>query len=207
MENAVIITFDDGYESVYQNAYPVLKQAEYRAAVFVVSGFIGDWNLWDTNLGRIRYRHLSAEQIKELSREGWEVGSHGMRHRPLSYINNRDLHWELYRSREMLETIVEEPISSFAYPFGIHNVRVQRAVRDAGYKIACASIHWNGMNGNPYTIFRLPVYKCDHSRSLGRKLHLPTSPGEKARLLLLNFPARFAAIYQILFRHYLFLEK
>ncbi len=58
-ENAVVITFDDGYASNYELAWPILKQYDLHAAVFVTTGFLdGDDMLWfqrvDLALGRTR---------------------------------------------------------------------------------------------------------------------------------------------------------
>lgn len=58
-ENAVVITFDDGYASNYELAWPILKQYDLHATVFVTTGFLdGDDMLWfqrvDLALGRTR---------------------------------------------------------------------------------------------------------------------------------------------------------
>jgi len=201
------MTFDDGYESVYKHAYPVLKQAGYKAVVFPVTGYIGDWNRWDANLGGIRFRHLSVEQIKELSRAGWEIGSHSAHHRPLPYLNGYYLDHELLRSREVLQDMLNKEIMTFSYPFGLQNSRVQKAVKKAGYKFACKNISLNGMTDNLLSISRIPVHKFDTLKSLQKKLSIASYPMERLKLSLLNWPARFTTLYQILFRKQLSLEK
>lgn len=203
----VIITFDDGYECVYKHAYPILRQAGFKAVVFVVAGYINDWNRWDTNLGKIRFRHLSADQIRGLSQAGWEIGSHSVNHRPLPYLNNNLLHSELTRSSQILKHITDKDIVSISYPFGIQNPRVQATAKKVGYRYACQNISWNGKKRNVFAIPRLPVYQFDTAGSLQKKLSIPTNISEKIKLSLFNFPSRFTPIYQILFRRYLFLEK
>lgn len=206
-QKSIIITFDDGYESVYQHAYPLFMQAAYKAIVFPVTGYIGDWNHWDANLGGIRFRHLSWEQIMELSAAGWEIGSHSVNHRPLPYLNSRYLHQELNRSREVLQEMLNKEIKTFSYPFGMENKRVQTAAENAGYKLACKNISLNGVNGNVFSVSRIPVHKLDTVASLQKKLSIAAHPMERMKLSVLNWPARFTALYQILFRKQLSLEK
>jgi peptidoglycan/xylan/chitin deacetylase (PgdA/CDA1 family) len=206
-QKRLIITFDDGYESVYEHAYPILKQAGYKAVVFPVTAYIGDWNYWDANLGGIRFRHLSAEQIRELSAAGWEVGSHSVHHRPLPYLNSSHLEWEVYHSRGVLQNVLNKVITTFSYPFGMQNLRVRRAAEKAGYKFACKNISLNGRTDDAFSISRIPVYKFDTIESFKKKLAIYSHPAEGMKLSLLNWPARFTTLYQILFRKQLFLEK
>lgn len=174
--------------------------------VFPVTGYIGDWNHWDANLGGIRFRHLSAEQLKELSAAGWEVGSHGVNHRPLPYLNSRYLDHELTRSRKILQNMLNTEINTFSYPFGMQNTRVQYAVKKAGYKFACKNISLNSAD-NSFSISRIPVHKFDTVASLQKKLAIASHPMERLKLSVLNWPARFTTLYQILFRKQLSLEK
>lgn len=206
-EKSIIITFDDGYDSVYNYAYPLLKQAGYRAVVFPITGYIGEWNHWDANLGGIRFRHLSVEQIQELSAAGWEIGSHSVNHRPLPYLNSRYLAHELVSSLEFLQTMLNKEIATFSYPFGVDNIRVRAAVKKAGYKFACKNISLNGDTDDLLSISRIPVYKFDKIGSLQKKLAITSHPVERMKLSLINWPARFTTLYQILFRKHLSLEK
>lgn len=206
-QKPVVITFDDGYESVYKHAYPILKQVGYKAVIFPVTGYIGDWNHWDANLGGIRFRHLSTDQIRQLSAAGWEIGSHGTHHRPLPYLNDHNLNRELLYSQKILKDMLSKAITTFSYPFGMHNLRVRRAAEKAGYKFACKNISFNGRTDDAFSISRIPVYKFDTVGSLKKKLAINYHPLERTKLLLLNWPARFTTLYQILFRKQLFLEK
>lgn len=173
----------------------------------MVAGYINDWNRWDTNLGKIRFRHLSADQIRELSQSGWEIGSHSVNHRPLPYLNTNLLHSELTYSSQILSSIINQNIDALSYPFGIQSPRVQSAAMGAGYRYACQNISLNGKVQNAFTIPRLPVYQFETTRSLQKKLSISTNISERIKLSLFNFPSRFTPIYQILFRRYLFLEK
>ena len=70
-EKPVLITFDDGYEDNYTQAFPVLKQEGFRAAIFMVQR---NFN---------RKNRLSVQQIQEMEKAGIEIGSHTRSHPPL----------------------------------------------------------------------------------------------------------------------------
>lgn len=202
----LIITFDDGYESVYKYAYPILKEFGYKAVVFVIAGYINQWNSWDANLGGIKFRHLSGDQIKEMAMAGWEIGSHSVHHQPLPHLNRKRLYEEVTLSFKVLKEMTGNEISTFSYPFGMQNSRVQKAINDAGFKFGCRNISWNSGIDNLFSIPRIPVYKFDTIKTLQKKLELSANPFEKLKLFMLNWPARFTPLYQILFRKQLFLE-
>lgn len=175
--------------------------------VFVIAGYIGQWNSWDANLGGIKFRHLSRDQIKELVQAGWEIGSHSVHHQPLPHLNQKRLYEEVTDSLNILKKMTGDDISTFSYPFGMQNSRVQKAIKDAGFKFGCRNISWNTHFDNLLSIPRIPVYKFDTIKTLHKKLELAASPLEKLKLILLNWPARFTPLYQILFRKQIFLEK
>lgn len=206
-QKSVIITFDDGYECVHQHAFPVLEGVGFKAVVFLVTGFINDWNHWDANLGGIRFRHLSTEHTKELAEAGWEIGSHGVNHRPLPYLNSMHLKHELQHSKNILQDMLKKDVTTFSYPFGMQNNRVQKEVERIGYRFGFKNISWNGKIDNLFSIPRIPIYKIDTIEALRKKLHISAHPLEIAKLYLLSWPARLTPLYQILFQKQISLEK
>lgn len=136
---AVVLTFDDGYESALREALPVLAEVEFRATVFVPSAFAGGSSAWDTPfLGR-RYRHLDAAGLRTLAAAGWEIGSHSATHADLRRASDASLEAEVAGSRRALEEMARVAVRSFAYPFGRADARVRAAVIAAGYRAACGS--------------------------------------------------------------------
>ena len=71
-ERPVIITFDDGNEDVYINAFPILQEFGFVGTFYIVADKIGSYNLVD------------AEQLRELVSAGWEIGSHSSTHLDLT---------------------------------------------------------------------------------------------------------------------------
>ncbi len=95
----VAFTFDDAYQDVYLNAFPLLQKFGFTACIFVITGYVGKYNEWDYNWGRNRKKHLSWEQIKEMADAGFEFGSHTVNHPDLTKIPDKFVEYELKRSK------------------------------------------------------------------------------------------------------------
>ncbi len=133
----VVITFDDGYADVLENAVPVLGAFGFTAAVFPGLELERRFHPWDEApelLGPL----LRADELTALERAGFELGSHTMTHVALTRAAHPSLAWELGRSREVLAGIAAHPLPVLAYPYGDVDERVKRAVRAAGYEAALA---------------------------------------------------------------------
>lgn len=207
-EKPVILTFDDGYQCIYQHAFPLLRKYGFRAVVGMVAGFIGKLNSWDANLGGIRFRHLSAGELRELLQAGWEIASHGWTHRALPYLNSAQVFAEIYRSRQFLETALSAKVISFVYPFGYFNRRCEKMISEAGYRFACLDYYGHSNLSNPYRLRRLPVFQFDTHLHVQRKLQQPAAPRMEAfKMRVFSWPRRFTPIYQKLFKPELFLDK
>jgi peptidoglycan/xylan/chitin deacetylase (PgdA/CDA1 family) len=204
----IIMTFDDGYESVYKHALPIMRQFGFSAVVFMVAGFIDRWNDWDVNLGGVRFRHLSKSQIKELYDEGWEIGSHTNNHIALSFLKNNQLENELCKSKAVLEEIINDKVISIAYPFGLQNKSVLKAVIKAGYVFGCKNFSWNSNTFDLLNIPRISIDRTDNLQSFKNKTGSKNMPGYlRVKLAITNCLASFSPVYQRFFRQNLFLEK
>lgn len=133
-EKAVLITFDDTYDSVFEHALPFLHSLEYTATLFIISDYIGRPNRWDVSLSE--NRHMSAEHIEKAIRDGFNIGSHTRTHPDLTSLSDRALEGELSGSKKALEDRFGRPVKYLAYPFGRYNARVKEAARAAGYGAA-----------------------------------------------------------------------
>lgn len=121
-DRPVVITFDDGYLDVYQNAYPILENYGFFATFFIIGDTV------DTR------GNLSAEQLQELVNHGWEIGCHSMHH---SYLTSGyNLEEEIVGSKVLLESKIGDPVQTFAYPYGLTNATVTNYTINAGYTSA-----------------------------------------------------------------------
>jgi len=183
----VAVTFDDGYDSVYTDAFPELETRRIPATVFAVVGAIGGHNTWDVRLSLKRARHLSWTQVEELARLGIEFGSHGLTHRDLTALGEDALREELVVSKRTLEEHTGKRVEAIAYPFGKCDRRVIASALEAGYNFGFTS--WPaaraGLSGGAapaaaMAIGRMSVYCLDGRRSLARKLG---GPGHRLEVL------------------------
>jgi peptidoglycan/xylan/chitin deacetylase (PgdA/CDA1 family) len=127
---AVVLTFDDGWRSFYDIAYPLLKDYGYPATLFVYTDYIG------------QPKALTWEQIKEMADEGFDIQNHSLTHRNLVQReagDNFQSHFqkivaEIDQSGDRLASLLGEPRRYFAYPFGQTDALVISILKAKGYR-------------------------------------------------------------------------
>ena len=168
----VAITFDDGYEDVYLNAFPLLQKLGFTACIFVITGYVGKYNEWDYNWGRNKKKHLSWEQIQKMSDAGFGFGSHTVNHPDLAKIPQQFVEYELKRSKQVLEDKLGQRVHFLSYPFSRYNRYVQKEAERLGYKGAytlCSNSKQNDFH--PFSQERWGVYLLDSPLTLKIKLN------------------------------------
>ena len=130
----LIITFDDGHLDNYTHAYPILRHHGVPAVIYPVMGDLGKHGItWPESTDQHPVHMLSASQIREMSQNGIEFGSHLMHHTHLTGRPADEQLWELKTSKAKLEDITQKPAISVAYPYGDHDETVLCLARKAGY--------------------------------------------------------------------------
>ncbi len=122
-DKPVVITFDDGCLDVYVNAFPILRQLNYRATMYIITGTLGT----DKSYG-----YVQTDQINELIQAGWEIGSHSISHTNLD-TSTYGMGNELEQSKQTLEDQFDITVRSFSYPFARANNAIVQLVKDKGY--------------------------------------------------------------------------
>jgi glycosyltransferase involved in cell wall biosynthesis len=140
----IVCTFDDAYEGVIKYALPIFKQHGFTATVFVCCDYIGKTNSWNLKDTQIR-RHLDIENLRQLQKEGWEIGSHGITHNSLLRLPESELEKEIVDSKRFLSKLFGE-VESYAYPYGDFNDYCKQKVSHS-YRIAFAMTKGGTMNG------------------------------------------------------------
>lgn len=235
-EDAVLVTFDDGYDDNYRVAFPILRDLGMSAMFFVSTGHIDtgepytyDWLVhmvcttgagmlhapelgveWEIPAGMGDRRQLAVklldrvkllddagqaklvkrlekewnlpraaghadcrpmtwDQLREMSRDGMEIGSHGVGHRMLAKLSVPQMTEEVVQSKATLERELGVPAQVLSYPVGgpdaFDSVTVE-SVRAAGFRMACSYIAGcSGVaDGSRYSMHRLPVEReMDHA--------------------------------------------
>ncbi len=121
----IVITFDDGWIEDYVIAYPALKKYN----------FVGTFFAYTQPLDRSPL-YLSWKQIEEMSGAGMSFEAHTLTHPHLRELSVENMTHEIAESKKILETRLNKPVVSFAYPFGEYNVAVIDAVKRAGFASA-----------------------------------------------------------------------
>ena len=165
------ITFDDGYKDFLRVAVPALEDLGFSATVFAVGGKLGRENDWEHDYTpRPRLELLEAEELREISRRGMEVGAHGTSHVKLANLGPEQLEEEVKGSRRLLSEVLGEELEGFSYPYGNFDAAALEAVRRAGYTYACAApsqVDWY-----QYALPRIPVADNDHRLRFAAKISM-----------------------------------
>ena len=166
---SAVITFDDGYKSMYDKLIPIAKEFGYPMTLFVYIDFVHPSS---KNL-------INWEEIRELERAGIDVESHTYSHADLVKILSSDnpdsfrkLFKEMYLSRRIISLETGDECEFIAFPYGNYNSHLVNMARLAGYKRAFTTEY--GMN---------PVTRDNFCL---RRHHVKSSYSSKQILSILN---------------------
>jgi peptidoglycan/xylan/chitin deacetylase (PgdA/CDA1 family) len=173
-QKCFVLTFDDGFRDFYTTAWPSLQQFGFSATIYLSTRFISN--------GPARFQlHgrdcLTWSEVRELFNAGVEVGSHTVSHAKLKELPWNEIESEIFLSKYEIEERLNNPVTSFAYPYAFPQAnkrfaqRFQDILRSAGYS-TCVTTEIGSVSphDNPYRLRRLPVNDADDSALLGAKL-------------------------------------
>lgn len=162
----IVLSFDDGYKDIYDNAFPILKMFNYPSIHYVVPGYIESNRVfpWDKELGESRL--MNWNQIKELNEDKLvEIGSHTLNHFDLDKLDEKTLKFELEESKRILYENMMKEIAHFAYPRGIHSEEAEKIISElynTGVLIFKGAKVDNQISEKEYyRLKRIPVYRSD----------------------------------------------
>ncbi len=139
-EKAVVLTFDDGHESNFVLALPILQGYGFKAEFFITTGWIGTPYFMD------------EERIRGLHQAGMGIGSHGVTHRFLSDLAESEIKVEFSESKEALEACIGGPVVSMSYPGGRMNQNTQKSAQASGFHYTCSSVPQRHQQSSGQTI-------------------------------------------------------
>lgn len=188
------LTFDDGFNDNLTMLVPLLKELDATATVFVVSGWMGKPHP-EAPWARV----MDAAGVRALHDAGLEVGAHTVTHPDLSTTGYEQALAELTGSKEELEEVIGDAVTSAAYPYGAANEAALRACRDAGFEAACRT-SGRGSWDEPLNLPRQDVGNRQSALAFYLKRDDRYEPAMKpVHSVLASGPARFAVR---VIRHY-----
>ena len=112
-KNHFAVTFDDIYDSVFENAYPILKELNVPFIIFVTPKLIDTIDSWH------KHPMISMEHLKEMAVDPLcIIGAHGIEHKPFREYNPEEAIASMKGSMEWLEDKFGKQVDFFAFPYG-----------------------------------------------------------------------------------------
>ena len=124
----VTLTFDDGMQSVFTHALPLLREYQACAHVYVTTGAIGLDRRWPYD-AEIRYPMLSWDEVETLQRNNVYIENHTCSHPDMRNLNKEQILEECEKADAVIEKQTGRRPRHFAYPFGFHNNQVRELMR------------------------------------------------------------------------------
>jgi hypothetical protein len=125
------ISFDDGYRSDFEHAFPLLQACGLQATFFVLPGMIG-----------VSADCISWQQAKLMISAGHRIESHGWSHGMLTQYSTAELEREIIASKLEIENRLGRPVTSLSAPGGRWDERVVELCAQAGYETLFHSNPW-----------------------------------------------------------------
>ena len=129
-EKVIVITFDDGYYSMYSKLLPLAKEFDYPVTLFIYSDFI-------RTVGK---KNMTWDLLRELDNNLIDIQVHSISHadlNSLSGMNNAEsrkkLYEEIYLSKRIVELYMRKEKTFFAFPYGRYNLKLIDLSKKSGY--------------------------------------------------------------------------
>lgn len=159
-EKRVALTFDDGYQNFYRNVYPVLRELEVPATVFVVANLLEQPDSSKSPLldGYDEIPSvMSLSQVRKVAEHDLiTVGNHTMTHASLTELTEQnEIEAEIIEAKRSIERLVETEVSRFCYPGGKYNEQIRDVVATSHDLAVSAGTGLVTAQTDPYTIPRI----------------------------------------------------
>lgn len=164
-ERTCVVTFDDGYETVYRDAFPILQEFGYTATVFLITGYCGKRNSWPGHVSPVGEQSLlSWTHIEEMMRHHIEFGSHTVTHPDLACVTRHEAEREMRESKQAIQERLGRPVEVFAYPYGKYAPWTVDLAREH-FTGACSTILGKATSGaDPALLPRVDMYYLSSQR-------------------------------------------
>lgn len=153
-----VITFDDGNDGILKYAFNLLKKYQFKATLYIYPSIIF------AKMKNLRRPYMTWDEIKTLLQHPlFELGSHSYYHPHLTKETAHGLKHNTVTAAKTLEKMLGQKPLTFAYPFGLRNENVIKAIKDAGY-LGAFSIDGTPLAGKN-SLFDLPRHMITKNTS------------------------------------------
>ena len=187
-EKPIVLTFDDGYFSNYEYAFPILQEYDMQATIFAIGVSVGKDTYKDTE--HAMTPHFGADEAREMVDSGlisvqshtfdmhqwppFEDGNAQVRETLLPFDGEADADYEaaveadFAESRELLESITGQPVNALAFPEGAYVTLTQDALRSAGAELTFTTVHAVNtvVKGLPQSLCAMPRFGMTESTDM-----------------------------------------
>lgn len=164
-KNTIVLTFDDGFASLYDHVFPLLVQFGFSGTIFLVSGYTGRSNDWPGQPSNVPLLPLlDWDQIREMDEYGIEFGAHTVNHAMLDQLNLEDSRKEILNSKDTIETQLNHKINTFAYPYGRFDKNMKDILKSDFLGACTTRVGLVSKVSDPYEINRVDVNYVNNPR-------------------------------------------
>lgn len=177
-EKAVMITFDDGYETMLGYVLPLLEKYDMKATINIVGDFTDEYTALPDNEKNLSFAYLTWNEVKQLNDSGRvEIGNHtyymhrtgSSRQGSTKNYNESEaeyrgvLYADVQKLQLKLSQLINKRPAAFAYPFGMMCDGEQEILESAGFELfmTCRELP-SEIGGTPVIINR---YNRAHGRT------------------------------------------
>lgn len=142
----LVITFDDGYQDNYLNAYPVLREKNMKATFFIISQLVGGGE------------YLTWDQLREMAGNPLvTIGDHTLSHKAVAMETETQMKDEIISAQSILENRLGVKVNTFAYPYGSLNSNADKILKEGGFMAAVTTQRGLSCAKLPYDLPRIRI--------------------------------------------------
>jgi peptidoglycan/xylan/chitin deacetylase (PgdA/CDA1 family) len=156
-EKAFVMTFDDGYQNNYTQAFPIMQEVGFKGTIFLISAYCE--KSWSGDESSLEARPmLSWSEVKEVHRYGIEFGAHTSTHPDLTRIPIEQAEGEIRESRMEIQDRLGADGETFAYTYGSFNANVKELVKREFHAACSTRLGRNEPGDDPYSLKRIDMF-------------------------------------------------
>lgn len=164
----IVLSFDDGYQSMYTKVYPLLKQYHFHATFFVVSGFTHK----NPAKNNKTFPTLTVAQVQQLAKSNLvDIEDHTEHHLNLAKLTPAQQQQAINGDKSFLQPLVHHPIRYFCYPDGGYTNATIQILKNSGFLLATTQHQgYAQLSQGPFALHRITILDTTTIQEYASKL-------------------------------------